>query len=319
MSLAQRMNKWLPAAFALLILAGAFALPGWLLNHATFAFARGLAVLGLVLLWRGGLVSLGGALYFGLGAYCVALLQRQLGISDALLLIAGAAALSGVAGFALGFLLKRYRGIFFAMMNLALSMIAYGAVVKNSALGSTDGFGIAQPSFLGVELAEPHRAKLALFAFLVIVSCAAVYLARAYLSSTLGWIATGIRDNEIRVAYLGYPAERAIHIKYTFSALLAGAGGGFLAMGLGQVDPDSMLNWVASGELLFVMILSGPSNVLAPFVASLFFELLRTYALEIAPRAWQFVVGATLLLLIFFAPNGLLSLFARLPGLRRRS
>ena len=311
-----RVRNWLPAVFALLVLASAFALPGWLLNHATFAFARGLAVLGLVLLWRAGLVSLGGALYFGLGAYSVALLQRQAGISDALLLIAGAAALSGLAGFALGFLLRRYRGIFFAMLNLALSMIAYGAVVKNSALGSTDGFGIAQPHFFGMEFAEPQRAKLALFAMLVAVSCAAVYLARAYLNSTLGWMATGIRDNEIRVEYLGYPAERAIHVKYTLSAVLGGAGGAFLAMGLGQVDPDSMFNWVASGELLFVMILSGPSNVLAPFVASFFFELLRTYALEIAPRAWQFIVGATLVLLIFFAPNGLLSLFARRPGRR---
>ncbi len=290
--------------------------PGWLLNHAIFAFARGLAVLGLVLLWRAGLVSLGGALYFGLGAYSVALLQRQAGISDALLLIAGAALLSGLAGFVLGFLLKRYRGIFFAMMNLALSMIAYGAVVKNSALGSTDGFGIAQPLFFGVEFTEPHRTKLALFAILVAVSCASIYLARAYLNSTLGWMATGIRDNEIRVEYLGYPAERAIHIKYTLSAVLGGAGGAFLAMGLGQVDPDSMLNWVASGELLFVMILSGPSNVLAPFVASFFFELLRTYALEIAPRAWQFIVGATLVLLIFFAPNGVLSLFTRRSGRR---
>jgi branched-chain amino acid transport system permease protein len=59
------------------------------------------------------------------------------------------------------------------------------------------------------------------------------------------------------------------------------------------------------------MILSGPGNVAAPFLASFFFELLRTYALELAPRAWQFIVGATLVLLIFFAPNGLLSLFRR--------
>jgi branched-chain amino acid transport system permease protein len=257
------------------------------------------------------LVSLGGALYFGLGAYAVALLQRQAGISDAALLIACAAGISGIAGFLLGFLLKRYRGIFFAMMNLALSMIAYGAAVKNRALGSTDGFGIAQPTFFGVQFAEPHQAKLALFVMLVVTGSAAIWLAQAYFRSTLGWMATGIRDNEIRIEYLGYSAERAIHVKYTISAVLGGMGGGFLALGLGQVDPDSMLNWVASGELLFVMILAGPGNVAAPFLASFFFELLRTYALELAPRAWQFIVGATLVLLIFFAPNGLLSLFRR--------
>jgi branched-chain amino acid transport system permease protein len=79
-----------------------------------------------------------------------------------------------------------------------------------------------------------------------------------------------------------------------------------------------MLNWVASGELLFVMILSGPSSVAAPFVASFFFELLRTYALEIAPLAWQFIIGATLVLLIFFAPNGVLTISERVLHPRRR-
>jgi branched-chain amino acid transport system permease protein len=297
----------------------AFFLPGWLLNQAVFAFARGLAVLGLVVLWRAGLVSLGGALFFGLGAYSVALLQKEAGLSDALVLILCAAGISGIAGFLLGFLLRRYRGIFFAMMNLAFSMILYGAAVKNRALGSTDGFGVAPPSFFGTAFPEAAQAKLALFVLLVVVSYALMYLVHAYWKSTLGWIATGIRDNEIRVEYLGYSVERAIHVKYTISAVLGGVGGAFLGMGLGQVDPDSMLNWVASGELLFVMILSGPASVVAPFAASFFFEILRTYALELAPLAWQFIIGATLVLLIFFAPNGLLTVFERLARRSRAS
>jgi branched-chain amino acid transport system permease protein len=299
------------AGAAVCLIATGFLVPGWLLNQLVFAFGRGLAVLGLVVLWRAGLVSLGGALYFGLGAYSVALLQKYGGFSDALLLVVCAACISGLVGFILGFLLRRYRGIFFAMLNLALSMILYGAAVKNRALGSTDGFGITLPSFFGTVFAEPAQAKLAIFVLLVIVSCTAMYFVHAYWKSTLGWMASGIRDNEIRLEYLGYSVERAIHIKYTMSAVLGGAGGAFLAMGLGQVDPDSMLNWVASGELLFVMILGGAGSVAAPFAASLFFELLRTYALEIAPLAWQFIIGATLVLLIFFAPNGVLTIFDR--------
>ena len=305
-----RTLAWLAGAAACLI-GVAFFLPGWLLNQMVFAFGRGLAVLGLVVLWRAGLVSLGGALYFGLGAYSVALLQKEARLTDALLLVVCAALISGVAGFILGFLLRRYRGIFFAMMNLAFSMILYGAAVKNRTLGSTDGFGIALPSFFGTVFAEPAQAKLALFILLVIVSCAAMYLVHSYWNSTLGWMATAVRDNEIRVEYLGYSVEWAIHTKYTISAILGGMGGAFLSMGLGQVDPDSMLNWVASGELLFVMILGGGGSVAAPFAASFFFELLRTYALELAPLAWQFIIGATLVLLIFFAPNGLLTIFKR--------
>jgi branched-chain amino acid transport system permease protein len=308
----KRDRTMLWVALAGIVLAcAAFFVPGWLLNQMLFAFGRGLAVLGLLVLWRVGLVSLGGALYFGLGAYSVALLQRGAGISDALLLVALAGAISAFAGFVLGFLLRRYRGIFFAMMNLAFSMILYGAAVKNRALGSTDGFGIAQPTFFGVHFAEPAQAKVALFVMLIVVSYAVMYFVHSYWKSTLGWIGTAIRDNEIRVEYLGYSVERAIHIKYTLSALLGGLGGAFLSMALGQVDPDSMINWVASGELLFVMILSGPASIAAPFLGSFLFELLRTYALEIAPLAWQFIIGATLVLLILFAPNGVWSLFER--------
>jgi len=304
-----RTPLWLACAVAALA-AASFFIPGWLLNQLLFAFGRGLAVLGLLVLWRAGLVSLGGALYFGLGAYSVALLQRA-GVSDALGLVLTAATLSAAAGFVLGFLLKRYRGIFFAMMNLAFSMILYGATVKNRSLGSTDGFGVAQPSFFGVVFSEPAHAKLALFLMLLALGYGAMVLVHLYWKSTFGWLGTALRDNEIRVEYLGYSVERVIHIKYTLSALLGGLGGGFFAMGLGQVDPDSMLNWVASGELLFIMILSGPANVAAPFVGSFLFEVLRTYALDIAPLAWQFIIGATLVLLIFFAPNGVWSLLAR--------
>ncbi len=304
------------AVAAIALAAAGFFVPGWLLNQMLFAFARGLAVLGLLVLWRAGLVSLGGALYFGLGAYSVAILQRSFGLSDALLLLVLAAAVSGVAGFVLGFILKRYRGIFFAMMNLAFSMILYGAVVKNRALGSTDGFSIALPTFFGKAFVEPASVKIALFVTLVAVSFGLMCAVHAYWKSTMGWLGTGIRDNEIRVEYLGYSVERAIHVKYTISAVFGGLGGAFTAMALGQVDPDSMINWVASGELLFVMILSGASSVVAPFVGSLIFELLRTYALEWAPLAWQFIIGATLVLLILFAPGGVWSLLER--GFRRK-
>jgi len=301
---------------ALLIVVG-LLVPGWLLNQLMFGFARGLAVLGLLVLFRAGLVSLGAALYFGLGAYSIALLQRGAGIDDAIVLVLLASTISTVVGFVLGFLLKRYRGIFFAMMNLALSMILYGAVVKNRTLGSTDGFSIAQPRFFGMLFTDPSHVKLALFSLLVVVVAGAMYFVQIYLNSTLGWIGAAIRDKEIRVEYLGYSAERAIHIKYTISACLGGLGGAFLALTLGQVDPDSMLNWVVSGELLFVLIFSGTASILAPFIGSFLFELLRTYALELTPIAWQFIIGGTLVLLILFAPNGVWSIFELMTSRKR--
>lgn len=138
-----------------------------------------------------------------------------------------------------------------------------------------------------------------------------------YLRSTLGRLTTAIRDNEIRVEYLGYSVARAIHIKYVISAALAGAAGGMMAMALGQVDPDSMVYWTVSGELVFITIMAGPGSVLAPFIGAIIFEFLRTYAFEIAPHAWQLIVGGTLLLIIFFLPGGIWSLLERIPLIRR--
>ena len=119
------------------VVVGGLALPQWALFILTVAFAVGLVVLGLMLLLRAGLVSFGQALFYCTGAYTAGGLGRALGVSDIFVqMIAGAAA-AALAAFVLGFLLARYRGIFFGLLSLALSMILYGLIVKSEALGST--------------------------------------------------------------------------------------------------------------------------------------------------------------------------------------
>jgi branched-chain amino acid transport system permease protein len=298
------------------LLVASFFVPSWIVNQMLFASARAIAVIGLMVLWRTRLVSFGHALYFGLGAYTVAMVSRYTPVTDAFLLLGAAAALAALLGFLIGFIIRRYRDIFFAMLNLAFSMILYGILVKTEALGSTDGFTIAAPTFAGIAFEDAQEAKLALLCVLLVVGWAVAVGVQMYLQSTLGRLTTAIRDNEIRVEYLGYSVEHAIHIKYVLSALLAGIGGGFMALALGQVDPDSMVNWTASGELVFVTILSGPGSVAAPFIGSFVFEILRTYAFEWMPHAWQMIVGGTLLIIIFFMPGGMWALVTRLVGQR---
>src|SRR5436190_22136303 len=108
----------------------------------TVALARGLVALGLLLLLRCGLVSFGQALFFCIGAYSAVALGRFFGVSDIFLDMLLGGALAAFAAFVLVFLLARYRGIFFGLLSLALSMILYGLLVKTEALGSTDGFNI---------------------------------------------------------------------------------------------------------------------------------------------------------------------------------
>ena len=101
---------------------------------------------------RAGLISFGHGLYYCLGGYTVAIAYNFLNVSDAFLLIAISIILGGVVSYLLGFFVRKFRGIFFAMMNLALSMILFGIIVKSVSLGSTDGFGIKELSYLGYRL-----------------------------------------------------------------------------------------------------------------------------------------------------------------------
>jgi branched-chain amino acid transport system permease protein len=301
------------ALVLLAVAASGLVLPAWVVNNLMFGLARGAAVLGLLVLWRTGLMSFGHALYFGLGAYAVAMSEQWLGVTDFALRIVIAMLAATLVGVLLGFILRRYRDIFFAMLSLAFSMVLYGILVKTEALGSTDGFSVSQTTFLGW-LPED---KLALFMAISLVCLLLAVLVQVYLKSTLGRLTTAIKDNEIRVEYLGFSVARAIHVKYVISAALAGAAGGMMAMALGQVDPDSMVYWTVSGELVFITIMAGPGSVLAPFIGAILFEFLRTYAFEIAPHAWQLIVGATLLFIIFFLPGGVWSLLERIPFVRR--
>ena len=110
-------------AFVIIVMIlGTFVLPEWMSNNFMYGLSRGLAVLGLMILWRTNLVSFGHALYYGFGAYAVAMSQKYFGITDIFLRFFIAVVAAGLLGFTLGFILRKYREIFFAMLSLAFSM-----------------------------------------------------------------------------------------------------------------------------------------------------------------------------------------------------
>lgn len=293
----------------LLAAAVAPALPTWLVSLATVAFANALVVLGLVILWRGGLVPFGQALYYAVGAYSVALITRYSGVHDVLAMLAAAAVLAGLVGYLTGFLLARYREIFFAMLSLALSMILYGVLVKTETLGSTDGFHVDSPTYFGA--APQGEMRLLVLFWLVLACCAlAALLVSLYFRSVAGALATPARDSEIRLEFLGVSVNRLIHLNLVIAATLAGIGGALAAIAVEHVDPE-MSYWTTSGGFVFVTILAGAGSVAAAFVGSLLFELLKSIAYDILPGTWQVFLGAVLLLTILFLPEGIGSLFMR--------
>jgi ABC-type branched-subunit amino acid transport system permease subunit len=301
----------LVGALAFLALAiAAPALPAWLVSLATIAFANAFVVLGLVILWRAGLVPFGQALFYAIGAYSVALLGRYTGLRDVFVMVAAGAAVAGIVAFLIGYLLSRYRDIFFAMLSLSISMILYGVLVKTQTLGSTDGFRVETPTFFG--LAPRGRAlNLAIFWLALSLSAIAALLVALYFRSVAGMLAVPIRDNEIRVEFLGISVTRLIHLKLVVSGILAGIGGALAAFAVAHVDPN-MAYWTTSGGFVFVTILSGTTSVAAAFVGSFMFELVRSIAVDILPGSWQIILGSVLLLTILFLPEGLGSVFLRL-------
>lgn len=308
------MDRTLAGLLALLaaFLAGSVLLPSWAVSLATVALAKALVILGLVVLLRAGLVPFGQALFFALGAYGAGMALRPLASGDVALGLLAGTAVSALAAVLLGFLMARYREIFFAMLSLAFSMLLYGLLVKNAALGGTDGFNVAAPTFLGWAPA-PATARRVLLAATSVAAIGAHVAIHVYLRSTMGQLATAIRDNEIRVEYLGTSVRRVVHVKFAIAGTLAGMGGALTAFSAGHIDPG-MSYWTASGEFVFVAIMSGAGSVLAPIAGSFLFEIVRTYAVEYAPQAWQAVIGTVLLVIILVLPGGLWSLFRRRRG-----
>jgi ABC-type branched-subunit amino acid transport system permease subunit len=291
------------------VLALGLALPQWALFILTISFATGLVALGLVLLLRAGLVSFGQALYYCLGAYTAGALGRFFGVSDIVLEMLAGGALAALFALALGFLLARYRGIFFGLLSLALSMILYGLIVKNEALGSTDGFNVLPSTLFGVRPGGGWL-RYAVMACGAIVSAIAALAVHRYLQTPLGRLAPAIKDNEIRVEYMGASARYAVHVKYVIAAALAGVGGALAATTVGHIDPE-MAYWTTSGEFIFITILAGTRSVLAPFAAALLYGAIRTTAYDLSPNTWQMALGIALLVLIVFLPEGLWSIFRR--------
>jgi branched-chain amino acid transport system permease protein len=306
-----------PIVFGLLafviVAAAAPALPTWLVSLATVAFANALVVLGLIILWRAGLVPFGQALFYAIGAYAVALITRYTGMRDALVLIAAGAVLSCLAAILAGFLLARYREIFFSMLSLAMSMILYGVLVKTETLGSTDGFGVEPPTYFGYA-PQGHMRLFVLF-WLALTFCAvSALLISLYFRSVAGSLAVPIRDNEIRLEFLGVSVDRLIHLNLVIAGTLAGVGGALAALSIEHVDPN-MSYWTTSGGFVFVTILAGAGSVAAAFVGSFGFEFLKSIAYDILPGTWQIFLGTVLLITILFLPEGIGSLYGRL---RRR-
>lgn len=313
-SIGPRTEAALALAGVAAVLLAAWAAP-WLKFVLTIALAKGIAVLGILLLLRAGQVSFGHALYLALGAYAVAFLAPSL--PEALLLLPVAAVASTLLGLLVGLFVVRYRAIFFGMLNLAISMVFYSLLEKlYHVTKGTDGIRVEPPRIAGMAL-ELESYVWAMLLLTLALALGFAALVRAYLASPMGQALSAIKTRETRLEFMGVSARRVLLAAYVLSALMGGVAGGIVAMTTRHVTP-LLAYWTSSGERFFIAILGGAGSALGPFLGAVAFELVRVYAAAAVADAWQMILGAVLLLVILFAPGGLWGMASGLLGRRRR-
>jgi ABC-type branched-subunit amino acid transport system permease subunit len=307
-----RLAPWLIASLSLTL---GLLFP-WLKTPLIIGLSYGFAALGVGILIRAGQVSFGHAGFTCLSGYALVALSRIWPQTDGVVLLA-TGALAGLLGGALvGLFMVRYRGIFFGMLNLALSMVLFAVLGKfYNFTGGTDGLRLERPPFFGqvLERASYETALLVLCSLLVVAACA---LVQRFYASPTGHALNAIKTNEVRLEYLGISARWVFYRGYIASAVLCGFSGGLFALVQGMVTPE-MGYWVRSGEYVFIAVLGGTMQPVGAFLGAIAFEFLKLFAASVLTGAWQLVIGSVLLLLIFLAPAGLVAWLVRLD--RRRA
>ena len=149
-----------------------------------------------------------------------------------------------------------------------------------------------------------------MFVVAVVLATVMALLARVYFDSTRGLVTLAVRENELRVEYLGGSVRQAMTINFILAAFCGGMGGALAVLALGHIEPNFSF-WTTSGEFVFVAILAGWQSVAAVFIASTVLEVVRSFSSAYFPNTWQLALGLFLLFVIRFLPKGIGSLWMR--------
>lgn len=288
---------------ALSLTIAAPSIPSWVRYLGQVAVGIALASAGVMIMLRAGLLTFGQGLFYFVGGYAVALMNRHAATSDAVVLVFVAVLSSGLVATILGPFMARYRGIFFSMLTLAVSMVIFGIATKLRIFGGSDGLNVGLMSYFGYSPRGP-QAQMAGFIFCIWVWTVIAVATHILLRSRFGKVIQAVSDNEIRVEYLGYSVRRVIWLAYIVAGMLGGAGGALAGISARHVDPQ-FAYWTTAGDFIFVTLLSGQASILSPFFGSFALELMRSYASAIFPDQWQAVFGAMMLAIVLFIPLGL--------------
>ena len=300
------------AAGVLAAIALPIVMPSWS-TLLTLILAKGIVVLGIIILLQAGQVSFGHAMFFAVGAYAVAFWGKYVGGGDLLFFLLVGPLLAMLAGALVGLFVVRYREIFFGMLNLAFSMVLWSLLEKLfHYTNGADGIRVARPTLAGLSF-TPETFQYVLVYLTLALVLATSFAVQRYLDSPLGHMLRAIKSNETRLEYLGMSARRVLLIGYVASAFLGGLGGVLVAVAQ-QIATPEFAYWTKSGEFVFIAILGGAANAAGAFAGAAVFEFVRFFAAAKLANAWQLILGVVLIVIIMFAPGGLVGLIRSKSG-----
>lgn len=296
--------KLLEYAFWCLPVLAYFAFPGNYLLLSQIAITGLFAVSLDLIFGYAGVISLGHAAFFGIGAYTVGLLGSN-GWGDPLLGLLLGALFAGIIGFLSSFLLLRGSDLSRLMVTLGVALMIFELANKLTRItGGVDGMpGIEIKPILGVFDFDMFGRTGYIYS--VVVLFVLFWLARRLVRSPFGQSLRGIRMNALRMPALGVPVNRRLVKIYTIGAAYAGVAGALLAQTNQFVSLD-VLSFQRSADLLLILILGGAGHLYGGLIGAVVFVVLHDQLSDLNPQYWQFWLGLILVLLVLFARGGIL-------------
>ncbi|MES2259994.1 MAG: branched-chain amino acid ABC transporter permease [Pseudomonadota bacterium] len=299
-------DRWKPLeiAFWLLPVAAYFAFSGYLVLISQIMIV-GLFALSLdLILGYAGIVSLGHAAFFGLGAYTAGLLSVH-GWSEPFSGLLAGAIVAGLFGFVTSFLVVRGQDLTRLMVTLGIGLMLFEAANKAAFItGGVDGLsGMMVGKLFGV-FEFDLNGNTAYFYSLAVLFILFVVL-RRLVNSPFGMSLIGIREGGRRMPAIGVDVNRRLSAIFTVSAAVAGVAGALLAQTTQFVGLD-MLGFPRSAELLIMLVLGGTGRLYGALIGAAVFMLAQDYISGLNPAYWQFYIGLLLVLIVLFARGGVL-------------
>jgi branched-chain amino acid transport system permease protein len=293
---------WLIAVAAFFIFPDRMTFGSQVLVMVMFALSLDL------ILGYAGVVTLGHAAFFGVGAYTVGLAAARLQWTEPISGLFAAAVAAGIVGFVTGWFLLRYRGLTLLMLTLATAiMLQETGNLRSDISGGYDGLpGLTFKPLLGLFDYDLYGHTYYLYALgaLAVV----FFFARRIVYSPFGQALTGIRENVRRMHAIGSPVHWRLVTIYTIAAAIAGVAGALFTQTNAYVTL-TVFDFDNSAKVMVMLILGGTGRLYGAFVGATVYMVLEDYFSKLSPTFWQFGIGLVLVLAVLFAPRGVLGLF----------